>query len=298
MRLAEVAPAAGPAIEALPFLLALAGLLVALGLIKFVTAFIDFIVWMIRKTVGHIPFAGGAIAGLAHRGAAKLTNALGKAEQGLDHYIGWCWHNTAVLARHFVREIEGLAHVTWLIAKFLAKHPSWAELKAFAHALVHPIRTFQHLERRLIRLYRAKVAAIEHTVGAAVLPRIHAGEAALDRVIEWDIPRLRARERAISRRLERLWKWSRAHAKPLATAAFVAAVAVALRRMGLGWIRCRNVKRFGRAICGLNAPAFDALLAGLVGALALADYRDLVRQMQDVEHAAAEELIDLLHAFE
>ena len=90
----------------------------------------------------------------------------------------------------------------------------------------------------------------------------------------------------------------RAHARPIATAAFVAAVAVAVRRLGMNWVRCRNWKRIGKAVCGLPASRIDGLLAVLVGGLALADYRDLVREMQDVERVAAQEVVDLLHAFD
>jgi hypothetical protein len=286
LNLAELAPAA-PALEALPVLLALAGLIVALGLIKFVVAIVDALLYITHKVVHRVPLIGPSFDRLAKAAAQKITNALGKAEQGLDHYIGWCFHNLSSLVRLLVHEIEELAHYSWVIAKFLAKHPTWNELRHFATALLHPIRTFQHLEHRLVRLYRAKMAALEHTIGAAVLPRIHAGEAALDRVIEWDIPRLRARERAISRRLERLWKWSRAHAKPIATAAFVAAVAVAVRRLGMNWVRCKNWRRIGKHVCGLPTSLIEDVLGLALAFLVVVDPVDVAK--------AAIKTEDLMH---
>lgn len=298
LHVAEVAPLAAPAIEALPLLLALAGLMVALGMIRFVVSIVDALLWVIHKTIGRIPGAGGAVEGLAKRSAQKITNALGKAEQGLDNYIGWCFHNLAHVARMFLREIEGLAHDLWMVTAVLPGLVTQAVFRHLVRGIRSEIKAWLHLLRRVGRIAHVRTVIVERTVIHNVIPRVRAGEAAIEHVIEWDIPRLRARERAITRRLERLWKWSRSHARIAATGAFVAATAVALRRMGLGWLRCRNVKRFGRTVCGMNAPAFDALLAGLIGGLALADYRDLVRKMQDVEHAVAEELIDLLHAFD
>jgi hypothetical protein len=257
---AEVAPAAPFALEALANLLLLAALFFALGGIKLVVAFIDFTIWMIRKTVGHIPFAGGAIEGLAKRGAQKLTNALGAAEQGLDSYIGWTWHNMGILVRQAAREIVGLAHDLWLVGAVIPTLVSAVVMRHFVSALLHPIRTAQHIIHRLLHTARVAVHLIEHTVTAGVYPRIRAGEAALDRVIEWDIPRLRARERILGREITNLRKWVRAHARPVATAAFVAAVAVALRRLGGNWIRCKNWRRIGKHVCGLPTSLIEDLL--------------------------------------
>lgn len=260
MRLAEVAPAAPAVVEALPWLLALAGLLVALGLIKFVVAFIDFVIWMIRKTVGHIPFAGGAIEGLAKRGAQKLSNALGIAEQAVDHYIGLCFHNLAHLARMTWHALEDTARLSWEIAKFLSQHPTLAEVKALAKALTHPLRTWQHIERRLIAEERARMRAIEQSVAHGVYPRIRAGEHAIEDVLAPDIAALRHRTRAIEHRLDRLWHWVRAHEKIVVTAAFTGAVAVALSRLGGRWIRCKNWRRIGKHVCGLPTGLIEDLL--------------------------------------
>lgn len=263
--IAEVAPVAVPVLEAIPLLLALAGLIVALGMIRFVVAFIDFMVWMIRKTVGHIPFAGGAIEGLAKRGAQKLTNALGKAEQGLDHYIGWCFHNMAHLARMLVREVEGLAHDLWLIGAVIPGLVTRLGLHYLVRGIRNEIKAWLHLLRRIERLAHARLHTVERTIVHGVYPRIRAGEAALDRVIEWDIPRLRARERALARRVGRLGTRVRALEKPIATAAFAAAVATVLRRFGADWIRCSGLKKRGPMLCRFPLN----LLEGLAG-LALA----------------------------
>src|SRR5437868_653297 len=163
--LAEAVPAGGAAvaIEALAALTLICAILVAIGLIKVVNAFIDFVIWMIRKTVGHIPFAGGAIEGLAHRGAQKLTNALGKAEQGLDGAIAWTWHNMAHLIRWTVDEIAQLSYGLLLNAIAMQLHISRKQAARLIQAFLHPIRTLQQIERKLLHALRAAEAITAHT---------------------------------------------------------------------------------------------------------------------------------------
>lgn len=297
LNLAELAPAA-PALEALPILLALAGLIFALGLIKLVHGFVHAMFWGIEKGVGWIPFAKKVVKVPIHKIEQRISHWLGEAEQSIDNYIGWCFHNMAALVRQAAREFRGLARALWIVGAVIPTLVSAVVMRHFVTALLHPIRAAQHIIDRLLHTARVAVHSIEHTVTAGVYPRIRAGEAALDRVIEWDIPRLRARERVLGREITNLRKWVRAHTRPIATAAFVAATAVAVRRLGMNWVRCRNWRRIGKAVCGLPTSHIDELLAVLAGGLALANYRTLVRDMQRVERVAAQEVIDLLHAFD
>lgn len=286
--LAELAPA-GPALEALPILLAFAGLIFALGLIKLVHGFVHAVFWGVEKGVGWIPFAKKVVSVPIHKIEQRITHWLGEAEQSLDNYIGWCFHNMAALVRQAAREIEGLARDLWLVGAVIPTLVSQIVMRHFVMALLHPIRTAQHIIDRLLHAARVAVHSIRHTVTAGVYPRIRAGEAALDRVIEWDIPRLRARERAIARRLERLWKWSRAHARPIATAAFVAAVAVAVRRLGMNWVRCKNWRRIGKHVCGLPTSLIEDVLGLALAFLVVVDPVDIAK--------AAIKAEDLMHDF-
>lgn len=267
MHLAEVAPAGGAAvgIEALTGLLILCGLIVALGMVKFVVAFIEFVIWMIRKTVGHIPFAGGAIEGLAKRGAQKLTNALGQAEQGIDHAIGWTWHNMAHLIRWTIHEIEAISYALLVASIASSLHISRKHAAELIQAVVHPIRAYQHILRRLHAIEHAALHALRHIVLEGVYPRIHAGEAALDRVIEIDLPRLRAKERAAEHRIGALGRRLARVERRFRTKAFTAAVAYALWKLGASWIRCPGLKKRGPLLCRFPLD----LLEGLAG-LALA----------------------------
>jgi len=175
--------------------------------------------------------------------------------------------------------------LSWEIAKFLAAHPTAGEVKALIHALMHPIATFQRIEHRLIEEERKRMRAIEQSVAQGVYPRIRAGEHAIEDVLAPDIAALRERARAIEHRLDRLWKWVRAHEKIVVTAAFTGAVAVALSRLGGRWIRCKNWRRIGNHVCGLPTNLIEDLLALALGFELLVDPEEIARVALDVESA-------------
>src|SRR5207302_8876107 len=77
---------------------------------------------------------------------------------------------------------------------------------------------------------------------------------------------------------------------------FAAVVYKVLARVA-PWLFCRNVNKLGRAVCGMNESSINALLAALIGALALTDLRTLLRLMEATEEEAAAELKRLLSAF-
>jgi hypothetical protein len=61
----------------------------------------------------------------------------------------------------------------------------------------------------------------------------------------------------------------------LTKAAGAALVAFSLARLGLGWLRCGNVKKVGKRLCGMNPDLLDALLIGttlIVGTISLREF--------------------------
>src|SRR6185437_6165327 len=48
--------------------------------------------------------------------------------------------------------------------------------------------------------------------------------------------------------------------KRIGVTAGAAIVAAALARLGLGWIRCANVKRVGKAVCGFDRNWLNTIL--------------------------------------
>lgn len=260
LHLAEIAPAA-PALEALPILLALSGLIFALGLIKLVHGFVHAVFWGVEKGVGWIPFAKKVVGVPIHKIEQRITHWLGEAEQSIDNYIGWCFHNMSALVKQAAREIVGLAHDLWLVGAVIPTLVGAVAMRHFVNALLHPIRTAQHIIDGLLHVARVEVRKIEHAVAQGVYPRIGGIEAEMERVIEIDLPALRAKYRADAEKLARLWKWIRAHQRTVATGAFVAATAVAVRRLDMNWVRCKNWRRIGKAVCGLPLSLIEDVLA-------------------------------------
>jgi hypothetical protein len=284
--------------EALAVLGKLAAVLFVLGCIYVVHGFVIALFGFADRAVGWIPWFGHVATAPLHKIEQKVIHELAKAEQSIDSYVGHSWHQLARLVRKVAVEFYGLAgellHIVALIERFWGPRTILAVIRAF----LHPIRTALAIEHAAIRVLHGAEARLRHMVVEGVLPRLGRIEHELDHVVEHDIAALRARTRTLEQEALREFRWLRSKPWLVASAAFVGAVAIALRRIGLGWLRCRNVRTTGKALCGLSAPALDELLAALVGGLALANYRTIIREMQDVERAATKELIALLHAFD
>lgn len=96
----------------------------------------------------------------------------------------------------------------------------------------------------------------------------------------------------LKRRIRRLEKVT-------AAGVAVGAVAFALQRMGLNWIRCNSVKRIGKGLCSSPAWLINLLAAGVVEAFVLGDlcrftllleaeamkFRPVLLELVDVEDA-------------
>lgn len=143
-------------------------------------------------------------------------------------------------------------------------------LRAIPHAasvVVHSVTTrVVHIERTVTRLPRLSAALARALVASAVatyvapylyqLRWLRAHFHALTAVLPHAIPLQWGRTvTGIRKRLRRL---------ELITAGGVAvgAIAVALQRLGLGWVRCSNVAKAGKALCRADAKWLENLLLG------------------------------------
>lgn len=66
--------------------------------------------------------------------------------------------------------------------------------------------------------------------------------------------------------------------------AFLILLAKALEKMGASWIRCGNVKRYGRRICGMDTNLLDAILAEsflIAGAISLRGLAERLLAVQE-----------------
>lgn len=269
--------------EALPHLFILAALFFALGGIQMVTAFVRALFWGIETGVGWIPFAGKVVKVPIHKIEQRVTNALGSAVNALDGYIAHSWHQLARLTRQMGREIEGLAHDLWLLTAVIPGLVTEIALRRLFAAVLHPIRATQRLLRAAARAEAAALHLVQRTATHVLTPRLGALEHELDRVLEVDIPALRARTKALERRAMRSYEWLRKHERSLAAVAFSGAVAMSLRRLRLGWLRCRNWRRIGPHVCGLPASLIEDLLGLSFAFGVLANPEEIARLALDVE---------------
>lgn len=131
----------------------------------------------------------------------------------------------------------------------------------------------------------ARIGHLEH----AVYARLRLLARGIDRLRVRVIPAIRARvgraEARVGRLERRLAAEIRARGRAVAGAGTIvgaAAVAAALSRLGLRWLRCSNVNRAGKAICGMNSSLLTELLLD-VALLGIAfDLEEFARDCQSV----------------
>jgi len=145
--------------------------------------------------------------------------------------------------------------------------------------------TVTHTIVRLPKLTKAQAKALlAASIGKIVLPyapslrwlraHLHALQAVIAHAPA--IPRFPSLS-GILKRLKRLEKVT-------AVGVGVGLVAAALSRLGLGWIRCNNVKRAGRSVCGMDFNLLDSLLLdslAIFGVISVVEFANGLRTIED-----------------
>lgn len=131
----------------------------------------------------------------------------------------------------------------------------------------------------------ARIGHLEH----AVYARLRLLARGIDRLRVRVIPAIRARvgrlEARIGRLERRLTREIRARGRTVAGAGTIvgaAAVAAALSRLGLRWLRCGNVTRAGRAVCGMNSDLLSSLLLDIAVLEVAFNLEEFVRDLQEI----------------
>lgn len=207
-----------------------------------------------------IPVVGGWLDSKVEDVAHKITSGLGHAATVLEARVGASWHSFARLVDWMGREIGRHGALLERIATDLvtANFADLIRLEAQgARRLIH------YVEKQVVGIghdVTIRLRTIEKGIGADVLPRLRSLDRRLGHVIDHDIAGLRARAKVLERDYDALFKWIRSHPWTLVTPAFVGAVAVALARLGLDWIRCPTAKAvFRKRGCNLWNGLDDVL---------------------------------------
>jgi hypothetical protein len=258
-----VVPAARVVLKPLLFAFGvLAGYFVAWGLVFVMDAVVRAFFGTATGAISWIPYAGKVLSTPLLAIEHKLTSYLGGLEAHFDAQMAARWHALASLVTQLAYDTKAAAILDWNIARKLATsfgNIVITQVVGAAHRVVKVVQSEVHTVTRT-------VVRVEKIVGtkadAAVARAVGVLEGEVGHVIDWTIPRLRARERSLSDSLGRLWHRVRANEGRLALGAAAALVVAALGRLGLGWVRCGKVGRVGKALCALNPNLLESLLAG------------------------------------
>ena len=233
-------------------------------------------------TLGKLPVVGGWINGGLTSIEHKIVATMSGAAASVDAHIGDAFHRLARIIDWTGREIKGHATLLGLIASYL---PGFATLNMI-RTTVGELRRLVHAAQRIgVHALTQTVTitrTIRRTVVADAFPRIRTVEHDLGRVIHRDLPRVRAREAELGREITNLWKWARSHTLVAGSVAFAGAVALALSRLGLGWIRCPRLAKRGPALCNLDEGLFEAFLAGTTLVLGSISIVELAKACQSI----------------
>lgn len=213
----------------------------------------------------HISFDG--IAGLFDSVNNFVLRKLGEGIAHLEQAVLGVWHNMIATIVALGDAIAEVAESTEKTLDYLRRWGVTKAIHAATHWIVKALQTTYHrlttLEYDVARILAHPIRAIKHEV-QTLQPQITqvfkfvtvGAPAAVAKAvaIPWGaIHGIERKEAALGKRVKALEK--------VAGVAAVGVVAsVALGKLGLGWTRCSNVGRVGKALCGFNRSILDTLL--------------------------------------
>ncbi len=286
---AEVAPLAPLLIPIGEILLWGVALGVCLGVVYFAKAFFG----LAGGLLGKLPVVGGWIDSGLTSIEHKIVATMSAAAASCDAKIGAAFHTLARVVDWIGHEINAHANLIYTLTSLILGQNAAAGLRAFVNLLTHRLITAEANALHALRRANVADARSAHNHMDVVLPRIQTAERGLIGTIEHDIAGLRARERALEDGAINTWRWIKTHPLSLASSAFAGAVAIALQRIGGSWIRCNNWNRIGKQVCRSPLSDIEGVLGLFATAAVVADFRELVKLAQQVEHGVAVTLQDV-----
>jgi len=244
---------------------------------------------------------GGAFAALYHKLVKAPTSRYALAQMGM--LTRWILH-LEILARNVIDTQTRVAEST-ADAVVAALHRTSPQ--AFKRATAPAV---SQANKATARATKAQATANTATSDltkykAKTTPKVTHATHAVDVAIPKDIAGLRARDKALTdgqnktegrvKSLEdgaiKTFEWIRSHPLSAATGVFAGAVAIALSRMGFGFLRCRDWQKLGKRVtCGMGR--WLGSLLDLIATFALAGFAVL-----DPE-ALAKRAVDAVDAIE
>ena len=271
----------------------IAGLVVAMGLVFCVDAVTRAFFGTFNGTLGWVPYLGSVVEAPIHKIEQKVSNFLGGLEQHIDASMGWYVHALAINVGYLADGSVEAGWVSWALGKAIhatrvavRSRPTTGNVQTITRTVVKQTRV---VVQRVIRV--EKIAG--HAAPIAVARQVGALAGELDGVIERDIPSLRDQVKAAEESAARAWKWITKHKTVVGTGVATGVVSWALAKIGASWITCRNWKRIGPSVCRTPLTDIEALVGLLAVGAVVADFRELVKLAQSVQHATATVLQDV-----
>jgi len=286
-------------------LLEVVGFGVALGLIYVNDYLIRALFGAAEGLVSWVPWIGRRAANGLHAVEKRLVHAMGAAEHSLEPKIGAAFTQLGNTITAVVDEIVALS--------ILADRLEWYVFVRFpVHTLFPLVQRLEHAGRVTITKHTTvinRVRVIEKTIAypstgklgatikkslkpvaaglalsvALILPRLRALEHAIAVEIPHGLAGARARERALTDRLAGLGRRVKSLERGTAVVIGAAVLTAALAKIGAGWIRCTNVRKAGRNVCGMNTSLLDSLLLDTIAIAGLLSIEEFARTLVSIE---------------
>lgn len=251
--------------------------------------------------VSWVPFVGGLTEDGINAGINAVDEALGAAvaaSTGLaSSMIHDAWKLTVWVGDTIADLATSTAHAVTAIVT--------STIPNAVHSITHPITlSIGAIETRVLSIERAALKDLRGKINAAraaaagalvlVTTRIHAAEHAITTTIPADLAGIETDIRGwTSKQLRRLTRRMSAVEEAIGLTALTGLIVAVIARQ-LPWIRCPNVGRAARQLCGMPVTQVEKLLADLAlgatlifGTLSLSQF---AKQMQGIVGEAASEV--------
>jgi hypothetical protein len=281
----------------LPWLLDLSFWLFAIGCLIFLTLCVLIVKALFgtaSSAVSWIPWVGSAAASGLHKAEQHVVNVFTVPIEKTQAALGWSWHLQARLIDWLGREINSHANLLLTLASVMPGvgfvTQIYHDLLLAKQAVARLLHTVTHLHGSVVNPLARELTQLNRWTHT----RVKALDHAIDVTIPKDIAGLRTRTKTIEGELARLWKAIRTNEAALATTAFVGAVALAMSRLGMGWLRCNTATQFGKKYGCSAWTRLDELLGLLGGALLITNICAVIPLIEEAFTVVAAPLIGTL----
>lgn len=289
--------------EALPAILILAMWVFSIAFIMAARQLTHAILDPIIAVAGLVPLLG-RVLGRAIGGVENAINqALAKAEHGVDKALGASWHQLSRFVEWQLREIEGLADFLSTAAHYIKQALTMsahavnvavghnAGIKALKASVKTLEKKWHGIDTRVKELERKWTKGIGHDLRVQV-KALEDWKAGAEHAIDTTIPQAIAGAEADLGAFKQ-WLGVKLNISYKDWAAGI--VLAGLGVLGLKGLNCdKNPFKNNRNACGLYGD-LSQLLGVIATVAAVANFEELVKEMQHVEEGVATGLHDLLN---